>query len=520
MLGWLQPPLAQASLVQALPSSWHGAALLTWVQPVSQPSVVQGLPSSQFLFGTPAHCVPRHLSPVVQALPSLQKLPVASWMQPWPGLRLSAVHSLLSLQFGLLAPLHKPDAESHTSIKVHGSRSSHGAFWLTCLHRPAWQTSLVHAMPSSAQGTLPVVPGWLHFLSWQMSCVQGSPSSAHALPLMVGWVQAPLTQTSLVQPRPSSKHGALLSSGGWLHLPSRHLSCVHGSPSPRQALAAPKAWCVQPPLSHTSAVHSLASSAQGTVNETGGWAHLPPAQASEVQGLPSSAHGVVSLICGCVHLPATHTSWEHTSPSSLHAPPSAVGGWLHLPALHTSCVHASPSSMQAPSCGVWTQPPSASQPSSEQASPSSQPSGLPPVHAPWLHLSSWVQLLPSSHGAPLWGVCWQPPPELQASLVHASPSSQLVTLSVEPSQSSSKPLHCSTVGVGASHKGTPPTQAVNTPGHLPNLLVLLHLAVTSKSSGLPLQSSSMPLHSSGLGTGAWQSLRPAPVHDRKPVHTP
>ena len=50
--------------------------------------------------------------------------------------------------------------------------------------------------------------------------------------------------------------------------------------------------------------------------------------------------------------------------------------------------------------------------------------GVPGWHVPPAHVSLSVQKLPSWHGVPLSGACWQPLAEAQLSAVHTSPSSQ------------------------------------------------------------------------------------------------
>src|SRR5438094_10275995 len=92
--------------------------------------------------------------------------------------------------------------------------------------------------------------------------------------------------------------------------------------------------------------------------------------------------------------------------------------------------------------------------------PSSQLGAGPPRHLPPLHLSLVVQAFPSLHGAVLFvwtqpvaglhessvqglpsaqltGVCVQPPPPSDVSVVHASPSSHS---SVQPRAGSGAPL--------------------------------------------------------------------------------
>lgn len=205
-------------------------------------------------------------------------------------------------------------------------------------------------------------------------------------------------------------------------------------------------------------------------------------------------------------------------PSSVQVPPSAWSTWLHPPFAHTSSVHGLPSSAQGPSLGLCVQPPLGSQPSLVQGLASSQPCGLP-RHLPSAQVSPKVQAFWSLQTFPLVGKCAHKLSPPHVSLVQGLPSSQSPS-SVRPLQSSSTPLQVSTLAVGASQRGTPPTQAFSTPLHTPTAFFFSHGAVISKSSVLPLQSSSMPLQLSLAGTGAWQSLSPAEVQVRIPLQTP
>src|SRR5438105_4763365 len=98
-------------------------------------------------------------------------------------------------------------------------------------------------------------------------------------------------------------------------------------------------------------------------------------------------------------------------------------------------------------------------------------------------------------------------------VAHAAPTS-VGLLSTAPSQSSSMPLHTSALGpIDPAHSGLPftqlevparhwPTQfATRPPGQLPP-----HGTPTSVglSSAVPSQSSSSPLHSSGVGPTTWE----------------
>src|SRR3989442_1318617 len=74
--------------------------------------------------------------------------------------------------------------------------------------------------------------------------------------------------------------------------------------------------------------------------------------------------------------------------------------------------------------GVWTQLVAGSHESSVQTFASLQLGGGPPTHVPPAQVSAVVQALPSVHGS-VFGVWTQPVAELQESVVHTLPSSQL-----------------------------------------------------------------------------------------------
>jgi hypothetical protein len=108
------------------------------------------------------------------------------------------------------------------------------------------------------------------------------------------------------------------------------------------------------------------------------------------------------------------------------------------PATQTAlAVHASPGA-QGLSLGVYVQPLSATQTSSVQGLPSSQPTGTPGVQLPLPQMSLAVQALLSSQGAWLSEVT-QPWPGSHASSVQTLPSSQVMgapALHAPPSQMS------------------------------------------------------------------------------------
>lgn len=115
----------------------------------------------------------------------------------------------------------------------------------------------------------------------------------------------------------------------------------------------------------------------------------------------------------------------------MHLLPSShlvAGPAVHLPVWHRSpLLHGSPSSQVLADSPVCEQPLPGMQPSAVHALPSLQGSLGPPTHWPSWHASPKVHTLPSLHGS-LLGVCRQPRPSWQASLVHACPSSHRLGL--------------------------------------------------------------------------------------------
>jgi hypothetical protein len=102
------------------------------------------------------------------------------------------------------------------------------------------------------------------------------------------------------------------------------------------------------------------------------------------------------------------------------AGPGATTCW-HAPAEQASAVHATPSLHET---GVAVHPVAGSHASAVQASPSSQLSASPGVHAPARHTPKPVHASPSSHVAPAGSfACWHPLAGSHESAVHWLPSS-------------------------------------------------------------------------------------------------
>jgi len=146
-----------------------------------QASSVHALPSLH-VTAVPPQAPPEHLSLAVHELPSLQGEVLLMKLQvPCPGLQLSVVHWLPSLQTFVEPPTHVPPA--HTSLSVHALPSLQVAVLLVWPqpvptsqasfvhgfassqvtadppeHRPAWHASpLVHPLPSSQEVPLVAV---------------------------------------------------------------------------------------------------------------------------------------------------------------------------------------------------------------------------------------------------------------------------------------------------------------------------------------------------------------------------
>jgi hypothetical protein len=336
---WHVPPPQVSPVVHALPSL-HGAVLFVWTQPVDalQVSVVQTLPSSQFGGTPPLQVPPPHVSFVVQALPSLHEAVLLVWTQPEDGLQESSVHGLLSLQPSAGPPLQVPPP--HVSAVVQAFPSLHGAVLLVCtqpepglqlssvhgllslqpsagppLQVPPPQVSfVVHAFPSlhgavllvwtqpeagshesvvhgllSSQNTGP--PG-LHVPPPQVSFVVQAFPSLHGL-VLLAWPQ-PVDglQLSVVQTLPSSQFGA----GPPWQLPPPHVSfVVHAFPSLHGAVLG--VWTQPAGAPNPAGLHE--SSVQGllSLQSSGGppW-QLPPPHVSFVVHTFPSSHGLVLLV--------------------------------------------------------------------------------------------------------------------------------------------------------------------------------------------------------------------------------
>jgi hypothetical protein len=145
------PPLQKSPFVQALPSL-QALALFAKTHPVPglQLSVVQTLPSLQTVAPPGLHAPPPHVSPVVQALPSLQALVLlANTQAPVAGLQLSVVQMLLSLHATTAPGWHVPPP--HASPEVQALPSLHGPVLSVKRQVPfsGSQPSVVQALPSS-----------------------------------------------------------------------------------------------------------------------------------------------------------------------------------------------------------------------------------------------------------------------------------------------------------------------------------------------------------------------------------
>ncbi len=135
----------------------------------------------------------------------------------------------------------------------------------------------------------------------------------------------------------------------------------------------------------------------------------------------------------------------------LHGLPSSQSSWsppAHEPPWQMSLpLHTSPSS-QGPSCAACWQPLAASQVSLVQSRPSLQFRFSPPVQAPLLHNSLYVQALPSSQSMPPNFLC-RHAPLLQLSWVHTLESSQSVAQSTTESALSASAVSASALSASA-----------------------------------------------------------------------
>jgi hypothetical protein len=223
---WQLPPEHTSSVVQAFPSL-HAFVLLVWTQPVPglHVSSVQGLLSLQSRAVPAWQLPPEHTSPVVQAFPSLHGAVLLVKTHPVANVQVSVVHGLLSLHT-IPTPLHTPPRQ--TSPIVHGLPSSQGLMLLTWTHPLAGlQLSVVQTL-LSLQSSVPV-PGW------QLPPLQASPV-VHALPSSQPAVLSVCTQP-VAGLHESSVHGLL--------------SLQFGVPAPGKQLPPPQASPV---------VHALPSS--------------------------------------------------------------------------------------------------------------------------------------------------------------------------------------------------------------------------------------------------------------------
>ena len=328
----LHTPAAHVSpVVHGLPSS-QAVVLLVCTQPVAllQLSVVQTLLSLQNTAGLnalPAQVPAPQTSPVVQALLSLHARLLMANTQPEPGLQLSVVHRLLSLQ---VMPVPAQAFAAQMSPLVQALPSSQIAA-LAVFRQPvtALQESVVHGLPSLQLSEPPDV----HRPPEQVSPVVQALPSVQGTLLAVYLQPVAATQASSVQVLPSLHVMAVPRQA-----PAAHLSAeVQALPSSQ---AATELANTQLPLaaSQESDVHGLESlqflTAPGTQPEA---AQMSPT----VQGLPSeqglalavcvqpvtglqlsSVQALLSLQLTCGpgrHTPALQASpTEHTELSALH----------------------------------------------------------------------------------------------------------------------------------------------------------------------------------------------------------
>jgi hypothetical protein len=323
----VQVPAWQVSVPLQRLLSLHGVPLVmgaVW-QPVAglQVSVVHALPSLQ-VSDAPAVQVPAwqvsaplqrllslHAVPLasggfwqtpavqtseVHGLPSVQSLPleqgrqpaIGTLLQPVPGLQMSVVQLLLSLQLRAEPAVQVPAWQ--VSLPLQRLLSSHpvplatGGFWQT----PALQTLEVHELPSAQslpleQGRQPAI-GWVlqPVLGLQVSVVQALPSlQVSAVPA----VQVPAWQASLPLQRLPSSHGVPLATGAvWQPVAGLQLSVVQTLPS-LQVRGVPAvqvaAWQVSAPLQRLLSLHGVPL-VTGIV-----WQPVAGLQLSVVHTLPS-----------------------------------------------------------------------------------------------------------------------------------------------------------------------------------------------------------------------------------------
>jgi hypothetical protein len=165
----VQLPATQVSApLQALPSE-HDVPSITFecAQPEagSHVSFVQGLLSLQFGAVPLAQVPPWQVSTPLQALPSEHDVPLvtAVFLQPVVWSQESAVHGLLSLQFGAVPDAHDPawqvSAPLHALPSEHDVPSITGVFLQPVAES---QASLVHGVLSLQFGAVPFTqdPDW------------------------------------------------------------------------------------------------------------------------------------------------------------------------------------------------------------------------------------------------------------------------------------------------------------------------------------------------------------------------
>ena len=338
-----QLPLASqvSEIVHAFLSS-HAAVLKLKVQPLlaSQNSSVHTLLSLQSADLPGAQLPLSQWSPEVQTLPSSQSAEFAAKTQPLLLSQLSSVHGLLSLHATWPPAPHLPSL--HASPAVQALPSSQAVTLFRCAHPVLEHESSVHALPSSQVTS---------------SAKATQKPLLHAEPEF----QPALSQKACLQVMPS------LPALATQPLMGSQLSTVQGLPS-----------------SHSVWLTPL---------------HSPPAQLSPpVQALPSSQLPELAswLQPPCGPPKGSQLSLVQTFPSSqLTAPPPA-----HLPPAHASLTVQALPSVHGVELFAWTQPFLASQASSVQALPSSQPVTLPLRQTPPLQLSPLVHALPSSQVLP------------------------------------------------------------------------------------------------------------------------
>ena len=421
------PPLHVSPVVQALPSL-HVSVLFVNVHPTdgSQTSVVHALLSLQVIAVPPPHAPALHRSPVVQAFPSLHVRVLFTNTHPVDGLQVLSVHGFMSSQTRGVVPMHAP--ELHASPVVHAFPSSHVAVLFVKTHPVAGlHESFVHGFPS-VHPSVPLPP---QVPAEQVSpIVHASPSSHDRLLLTLTQPEAP--QESSVHGLPSShpagtqepaqQVSSLAQRRVRTHVPDEPPTQVAVSQGPAVQVVGVHVGYWQPDVgSHVppgSAVHSVSS---GTLVQA------PAPQMSTVHATPSS-HGAVF---GTLAHPdvASHASSVHGLPSS-HA--SIDPGTHAPPEQRSSTVQTLPSSHDA-ALSTEMQPAEGLHALVVQTLPSSQLTGAPPRHTPAAQVSPVVQALPSSQLA-VFSTWTHPSVASQESSVQGLPSSQPIGAHAPPQQ--------------------------------------------------------------------------------------